>query len=306
MGKKNLCNTNFSRWVAENNGHDYYVTQLDNIFRQFDVKYEGFCAYVFYKNFFIMRLVFKDSSLKLVILADYEVREKDFVVQKKLNHEYREYFNLYDDEFKVTQMNIYSVHKYIAKVCNKIDYGFDRYTELLDKQGLSSSNSEFLKVGINNAFSITELNELIQAYNSLYSIFYCMCESGYEETLSKEVDEVANVHTMILESINIGSLGFLSSVGAGLVVELVKAVVTAALANDKNQYEEKKQELENRVMNNPDFADDKAFELIQRLEYLLEQRENGRVPAAYIEQSIINTMNRIEELQGTTHVDLLA
>lgn len=306
MGKKNLLKTEFSKWIAKYGGHDYYVIQLESTIEKFNVKYDGIYANIFYKQYFIMRLAMDDRSLKLIRETGTKSSESNPIIQKKLYHEYKEYFSLYNEEFKITQLNIYFVHKYIAKVCSKIDSGFERYTELLEKQGLSDNNSGFLKIEINNAFSVAELNELIQSYNNLYSIIYCMCESGYEETLTKEEYEVINAHTMILESIKIGSLGFLASVGSGLVVELVKALVIAALTNDKKQYEERKTELENRAMNDPDFADDKTFELIQRLEYLIEQREKGKIPAAYVEQAIFKTMKRIEELQGTTHVDLLA
>lgn len=43
-----------------------------------------------------------------------------------------------------------------------------------------NTNLRFLKIGIHNSFSVTELNELIDAYNRLYSIIYCICQYGYD------------------------------------------------------------------------------------------------------------------------------
>ena len=90
------------------------------------------------------------------------------------------------------------------------------------------------------------------------------------------------------------------------MVDIVKALVVATLSNDKKRCEERKAELEDRAMNEYDFVDDKIFEQIQRLEYLIEQREKGEIPAAYVEHAIFNTIKRIEELQETTRVDYVA
>ena len=85
---------------------------------------------------------------------------------------------------------------------------------------------------------------------------------------------------MVLESIHIGSEGVLVSVGVELIVDIIKSFI-------KSVYDLNRTEAE-------------------ILDAYLQKRESGCNPMvmAYIENEINNIVRKIEQLQGTKHIDL--
>lgn len=152
MVDKSLKKTEFVWWLHVNSAYDYYATQLEKQMEGFDTIYMNNRAYVSCLGYKIM--VFEVRSKSIFLINDEENKEKSSFVQKKLDHEYCEMFNLYTSEYKVTQYNIFLVHRYIEKVCEKIKYGFEKYTSLFDKNKLINTNLGFLKIGIHNSFSV--------------------------------------------------------------------------------------------------------------------------------------------------------
>lgn len=214
-------------------------------------------------------------------------------------------FNLYKSEYKVTQYNIFLLHRYIEKVCEKIKYGFERYTSLLDKNKLMNTNLGFLKIGIHNSFSVAELNQLIDAYNRLYSIIYCICQYGYDEVSQMNLDEAQKSQSMILESINIGSSGFFISVASQVVASAIVTLGKALISNDQDEYNSRKRELKDKAYEESLDTGARVEVLIQRWDNLVRLRENQRVPTHVIDQAILEIVEEIASLQGTEHIDML-
>ncbi len=303
MAGKNFRNTEFGWWLFENNAYEYYATQLEKQMVIFDTIYKNNKAYVSYLGYQIM--VFEVRSGSIFLIKDKANKENKSFVQKKLDHEYYEMFNLYKDEYKITQYNIFLLHRYIEKVCEKIKCGFERYTSLLDKNKLMNTNLGFLKIGIHNSFSVAELNELINAYNRLYSIIYCICQYGYEEVSQMDLGEVQKSQSMILESINIGSSGFFISVASQVVASAIVALGKALISNDQDEYNNRKEKLKDIAYEESADIGARVEVLIQRWDNLVRLKENQRVPEHVIDQEILRTVNEIASLQGTQHIDML-
>lgn len=300
---KRFGNTEFGLWLYENNAYEYYAAKLEKQMKIFDIGYEDNKASVSYLGYKIMVLEVRAGSIFLI--NDEGNKEKTSFVQKKLEHEYCEMFNIYKDEYKITQYNIFLLHRYIEKVREKIEYGFEKYTNLFDKNKLVNTNLGFLKIGIHNSFSVAELNELIDAYNRLYSIIYCICQYGYEEVSQMELDEAEKSQSMILESINIGSSGFFISVASQVVAAAIVAVAKALIANDQDAYNNSKQKLKEIAYEESPEVGARVENLIQRWDNLVRLRENKRVPGHVIDREISNIADEIARLQGTQHIDML-
>lgn len=303
MAGKGFKNTEFGRWLFENSAYEYYTTQLEKQMGNFDTIYENNRAYVSYMGYEIM--VFEVRSGSIFLINDREKSEKSSFIQKKLEHEYCEMFNLYKCEYKVTQYNIFLLHRYIDKVCEKVEYGFERYTSLLDENKLMNTNLGFLKIGIHNSFSVAELNELIDAYNRLYSIIYCICQYGYDEVAQMDFIEVKKSQSMVLESINIGSSGFFVAVASQVVASAIVALGKALISNDQDEYNNRKQELKNVAYGESAEVGARVEILIQRWDNLIRIRENQRVPSHIIDREILKIADEIARLQGTQHIDIL-
>lgn len=303
MTSKNFRNTEFGLWLFENKAYEYYATQLEKQMKLFDTLYDKNKAYISFSGYKIM--VFEVRSGSIFLIIDERNNEENSFVQKKLIHEYCEMFNLYKNDYKLTQYNIFLLHRYIEKVYEKIKYGFERYTHLFDKHKLMNTNLGFLKIGIHNSFSVAELNKLIDAYNRLYSIIYCIRQYGYEEVSQMNIDETEKSQSMILESINIGSSGFFISVASQVVAAAIVALGKALISNDQNTYNSHKQELKDIAYKESREVGVRVDELIQHWDNFERLRENRRVPTHIIDQRISQIAAEIAELQGTQHIDLL-
>lgn len=303
-----MMSGNFNDWVAEQGGFGYYRKRMGRVLGDFDMDFMDNFAVVRYKNYRIMAMKISNGSIRLIEYPFKEINDGNSIVQKKLHHEYIEFFDLQEgNPFVVTQYSEYAVLEYIDLVRSKINAGFERYSELIYDQNLNEDNVGFLRININNAFSLAELNELIDSYNKLYSIIFSLCEKGYERTEQLDYAELEKSHNMILESIHIGSEGFLVSVGAGLIVELVKALVSAVLANSREEAKSKREELLEKAESERFLRVRKEiFELITILDRYLDKKEKGLRPEVgiYLEHEIHVLVERIEKLQGTEHVDV--
>lgn len=188
----------------------------------------------------------------------------------------------------------------------KINNGFNRYSELLIKQDIEDENAGFLKVDINNAFSITELNELLEAYNDLYALLYYACINGIESMSSLQIDDMREKPNMIVESIHVGSYGFLMAVGEAVIVELLKEAILALLNGKDSIAEERKQELIAKAEADKKIRTNQTImQLIDELNSVLERKANGgnQITQCYLENQMRMLMNTIERLQGTKHID---
>lgn len=298
-------------WINENGGYDYYRTP------RFLGAFWG-CGFsclenrellVHYGDYIILHMAIQSQSIYLLSCqpakGPSDVRTS---IQNKLIHEYNNYFGLPAGCFKLTQYNMYALLQYVEGVKRKIDAGFDKYSKLLE-ENIRSQTSGYLKIGINNAFSLEELTELIDAYNRLYSLFYYVWENGVEEIEQKDIEQVLYQHNMVLESIHIGSEGILVSVGVELIVELVKAFVKSVFEANESVADTNKKELLDIASQEEYMATrQEVFQLITLLESYLDKKKHGcdsRI-MRYVEIEIDHIVRKIEQLQGTSHIDIVA
>lgn len=301
----------FTEWVLWNGGFEYYISRFDRLLKDISIKIFADRAYGFYDGYMILEFALYDRQLFLILDKEYLKFAKDDVVQKKLFHEYKYFFLLEQNPFKITQANIFEVEKYINIVIPKVNAGFKRYETLLEEQKLTNSNTTFLRIEIDNAFSLSELNELISCYNKLYSLIACVSEIGLEEALKKDRDFLFSSHNMILESIHIGSRGDFITAGIEYIVSLLKEMVNLALESDKREYEKKKAAVELKISEeNLQFQRRKdIFELLKMLDYYFERKNDpSKDPRMHniLDNEIAYIMQQIEFLQGTRHIDLIA
>lgn len=185
--------------------------------------------------------------------------------------------------------------------------GFEKYSKILEMNIKSTSLSQ-LQIGISNVFSLEELENLIDAYNRLYSLIYYACEHGIDAIDDTNISKVEREYNMVLESIHIGSDGFLASVGAGLIVELVKALISSCYEGNRIEAEKQKNELSKKAQMEENLQTRQyIFQLINLLDSYLQKREQGCHPGVltYIECEINTIVTTIEQLQGTSHIDVL-
>lgn len=295
-------------WINQNHGYEYYLTaRFMSLFENCRVIFvENNAVEVVYENYVILHMFIYDRSVNLLFCKTNVNRDLRISIQNKLFHEYNNYFELLSEDFKVTQYNMYALVKYVDSVKSKIDAGFVKYSKLLEKN-IKFESPSYLKIGIDNAFSLEELKELIDAYNQLYSLFYYVCENGVEEVKQKNIRQVLHKHNMVLESIHIGSKGLLVTVGAGLIVDAIKAFVKAVFELNRAEADKRKQELLDKAEMEK-YMETRRYihELISLLESYLDKRERGynNVIKPYIETEIDFIIRKIEQLQGTDHIDI--
>ncbi len=112
---------------------------------------------------------------------------------------------------------------------------------------------------------------------------------------------------MVLESIHIGSEGVLVSVGVELIVDIIKSFIKSVYDLNRTEAEKRKKELIEKA-ELAEFVQTRQYiyQLIDILDAYLQKRESGCNPMvmAYIENEINNIVRKIEQLQGTKHIDL--
>lgn len=295
--------TPLGQWLAKNDAHFYYLVFLEKKLEGCTVEYGDNDAYIMCKGYIISRFVFCGQSIYLTMPKE-KIKSNYGVVQNKLLHEYLEAFSLDIEDFKLTQQNFIVYDRYFKKARKKIDAGFDKYMKLMDERKLEESNSAYLKICIDNAFSVTELNTLISAYNQLYSLVYCICEYGCDEVEYMDMKEVLNKHSMVLESISIGSTGFWVSVLEQVVAAGIVAICKGLLGNSDSEYAAKKQELIDLARRESEDVGEKVYRLTVRLDGLLRMKEAGRVPNSVLDTQINSLYDEISRLQGTPHIDI--
>lgn len=96
MADKSLKKIEFVEWLHVNSAYEYYATQLEKQMEGFDTIYMNNRAYVSCFGYEIM--VFEVRLKSIFLINDEKDKEKSSFVQKKLEHEYCEMFNLYKSE----------------------------------------------------------------------------------------------------------------------------------------------------------------------------------------------------------------
>ena len=245
-------------------------------------------------------------GIYLVPLNKTNSKVERYFVQEKLFHEYNSFFELKNADYRITQYNMYALIQYIEIVKKKIEAGFERYTKLI-YENFKINETGFLKIGLNNAFSLEELQELIQSYNRLYSLFYYICQNGTDLINRNNINDISSRYSMVLESIHIGSEGVLVSVGVELIVDIIKSFIKSVYDLNRTEAEKRKKELIEKA-ELAEFVQTRQYiyQLIDILDAYLQKRESGCNPMvmAYIENEINNIVRKIEQLQGTKHIDL--
>lgn len=301
-------NEELAKWICENEGYEYYLTsRFMGLFGDCDLIYlENNEIQVIYKKYVILHMFIQNRNINLLLCKINGNGDPRILIQNKLYHEYNDYFELLSACFKITQYNMYALAKYVEGVKRKIDAGFVKYSKLLE-ENIKYESSSYLQIGINNAFSLEELKELIDAYNRLYSLFFYACENGVEEIKQENIEQVLYKYNMVLESIHIGSEGLLVSVGVELIVGIIKAFVKSVFELNGNEATKKKQELLHIVeMEEYMVTRQYVFQLINLLDSYLDKRERGcnNGVMVYIEAEIDSIIRTIEQLQGTEHIDI--
>lgn len=299
-------NEKLAKWIRDNDGYDYYCTsRFIGVFCNCKFKFsENNEVQVVYGEYIILHMFIQNRSVNLLLGKSNRNDNVRISIQNKLYHEYNNYFELLSGHFKITQYNIYALTKYVESVKRKIDTGFTKYSKLLE-ENIKSEMSGYLEIGINNAFSLEELKGLIDAYNRLYSLFYYVWENGIEE--QENIKQMMYNHNMVLERIHIGSEGVLVSVGTALIVDIIEAFVKAVFEGDKTEVKKRKQELLDKS-NQEEYMKTKQhiFQLITLLEKYLDKKEQAcdKRIMNYIEIEIDDIMHKIEQLQGTNHINI--
>lgn len=151
------------------------------------------------------------------------------------------------------------------------------------------------------------MQELIQSYNRLYSLFYYICQNGTDLINRNNINDISSRYSMVLESIHIGSEGVLVSVGVELIVDIIKSFIKSVYDLNRTEAEKRKKELIEKA-ELAEFVQTRQYiyQLIDILDAYLQKRESGCNPMvmAYIENEINNIVRKIEQLQGTKHIDL--
>lgn len=297
-----------SYWIQCNEGYEYYLNaRFLSLFSDCEIeRSEDEHILIAYKNYIILHMVFGGRSIFLVPLKSEKEKREGFSIQVKLYHEYNHYFDLLMNEFKITQYNMYALVQYMEMVKKKVRAGFEKYTQLIDVN-LQVNSTGYLKIGINNAFSLEELLELIESYNRLYSLIYFACQNGLENIKEQNISKISSQYSMILESIHIGSEGLLVSVGVELIVDIIKSFIKSVYEMNRNDAERRRQELIDKAEMEEFIATRQyIFQLINLLDSYLDKRERGCNAGVmtYIEIEIDNIVRKIERLQGTNHIDL--
>ena len=296
-------------WLSENGAYEYYFGKLQRLLADMEYTFTRKNASVFYKNFQILNLEIYGRQLYLIEVDKKNYTSKQSIIQNKLYHEYYVFFKLRRCAFKVLQVNIVLLEEYIYRVRTKIDVGFERYIQLINKEMLTIENSGYLKIEIDNAFSLLELNELLESYNRLYSLIDILLENGYDNVSEENVKYLENNHSLILESISIGSKGDLFTVGKETVLMLIKSLLSIAFENDRQVYELKKVELEHEMAQSQLFIQHRqeVEYLISTLDKYMQIKENGTNLSTlpYIQNEITIIIARIEKLQGSNHINLM-
>lgn len=301
-------NEELEKWICENEGYDYYLTsRFMSLFWNCEIIYlDNNEIQVIYKNYVILHMFVQNRNINLLLCKTNKTGDSRISIQNKLYHEYNDYFELLSACFKITQYNMYALTKYVEGVKRKIDAGFSKYLKLLE-ENIKFESSGYLQIGINNAFSLEELKELIDAYNQLYSLFFYVCENGVEEIKQENIETVLYKHNMVLESIHIGSKGLLVSVGVELIVDIVKAFVKSVFELNTIEATKRKQELLHKIEMEEYMATRQyIFQLIDLLDSYLDKRERGcnNGVMVYVEAEIDTIIRKIEQLQGTKHIDI--
>lgn len=300
---KEWPSTPLGQWLDRNDAHFYYLAFLEKRLEGCEVEYGTNDAYIKWEGYIISRFIFRGQSIYLTMPQE-KIKSNNGVVQSKLLHEYLEAFKLNVEDFKLTQQNFIVYDRYSEKARRKISAGFDKYMKLMAERKLEENNSAYLKISIDNAFSVTELNTLISAYNKLYSLIYCICEYGCDEVEQMDMDEVLNRHSMVLESISIGSSGFWVSVLSQVVAAGIIAIGKGLLENNASEYATKKQELIDLANQKGEDVGEKVYHLTVRLDGFLRMKEAGRVPDSILDTQINSLYEEIARLQGTSHMDI--
>lgn len=296
------------KWIHENEGYEYYENSrflslfLDCAIEKVDNK----SVSIIFHDYVILQMQFCRRGIYLVPLNKTNSKVERYFVQEKLFHEYNSFFELKNADYRITQYNMYALIQYIEIVKKKIEAGFERYTKLI-YENFKINETGFLKIGLNNAFSLEELQELIQSYNRLYSLFYYICQNGTDLINRNNINDISSRYSMVLESIHIGSEGVLVSVGVELIVDIIKSFIKSVYDLNRTEEEKRKKELIEKA-ELAEFVQTRQYiyQLIDILDAYLQKRESGCNPMvmAYIENEINNIVRKIEQLQGTKHIDL--
>lgn len=304
------CIDGLRKWIETEDGFAYYLNpRFLTIFKECEIRCMEERAHieVSYRNYVILDMSIQNKSIVLLYDKCSGYGKIENVIQKKLNSEYIRFFNLKEASFRITQYNLFAFLQYMEIVKRKIDVGFEKYSKILEMNIKSTSLSQ-LQIGISNVFSLEELENLIDAYNRLYSLIYYACEHGIDAIDDTNISKVEREYNMVLESIHIGSDGFLASVGAGLIVELVKALISSCYEGNRIEAEKRKNELSQKAQMEENLQTRQyIFQLINLLDSYLQKREQGCHPGVltYIECEINTIVTTIEQLQGTSHIDVL-
>ena len=143
----------------------------------------------------------------------------------------------------------------------------------------------------------------------MYSLIDILLENGYDNVSEENVKYLENNHSLILESISIGSKGDLFTVGKETVLMLIKSLLSIAFENDRQVYELKKVELEHEMAQSQLFIQHRqeVEYLISTLDKYMQIKENGTNLSTlpYIQNEITIIIARIEKLQGSNHINLM-
>lgn len=298
-----------ANWILCNKGYEYYLNaRFLSLFSDCEIVLdaEGNIV-ILYENYIILHMAIVRKSIHLLALRSNKERGEGFSVQKKLYHEYNHYFDLLFSEFILTQHNMYALIQYMVNVKKKIMAGFEKYVQLID-DNFDVNFTGYLMIGINNVFSLEQLRELLEAYNRLYSLIYFACQNGIDNISECNISEIGLQYSMVLESIHIGSEGLLVSVGVELIVDIIKSFIKSVYEMNRNDAEKRKQELIGKAELEEFVATRQyIFQLINLLDSYLDKKERGcnLGVMTYMEIEIDKIVQKIEQLQGTSHIDLV-
>lgn len=230
-------------WLSVNGAYDYYAKEFKRYHKVTFIS-SGDTIYCIYEGYFIFRMQYKQRQLFLKAQKDvpYEIdnlgysetllikRERneapEHQVQRKLFNEYNKFFfTEKDHERRLTRDNFVELDKYTEKVCHKIDRGFDRYTSLISSLGVPSTDVTSLEIKVDNAFTLSELIELLDNYNKLYSAVWVIHNEGIEKAYSMDPKMLFSAHELVLESIHIGSAGSIITNGAKEILGIAETLI---------------------------------------------------------------------------------
>ena len=244
-------------WLSEKEAYDYYAKEFKSYHGVTFIS-SGDTIYCTYEGYFIFRMQYKQRQLFLKAQKDvpYEIDNQGYSetllmkresnetpenqVQRKLFNEYNKFFFTEENyERRLTRDNFVELDKYTEKVCQKIDRGFDRYTSLISSLGVPPTDVTSLEIKVDNAFTLSELIELLDNYNKLYSAVWVIHNEGIEKAYSMDPEELFSAHELVLESIHIGSLGSIITNGAKAILGIVDTIIGI---NNKVKHEKRQLE----------------------------------------------------------------